>query len=192
MPGQLIERAEILRQFTSEHYTVLVNTLRLYLLKAGFTEAEDAAYELLNEVVVEALRHAERFDCQRQPMAWLLGIAANLIRRRQTDLARRNRREPLIRDLWRDGDQALSDDELFDRLLNDGNISPPSGHDMLSELLELLSPADQEVIKLAIEYDMSGAAVAEALHTTPGAARVRLHRALQHLRTHWQQMQEES
>jgi hypothetical protein len=33
--------------------------------------------ELLNEVVVEALAHADRFQADGQPRAWLLGIAAN-------------------------------------------------------------------------------------------------------------------
>ncbi len=86
------------------------------MVRAGLAGDEDALGELLNSVVVEALAHAQRYDPARPPRAWLLGIAANLVRRRQVEMAQRNRREPLAGDLV-DGSQAgLGEDELFERL----------------------------------------------------------------------------
>jgi DNA-directed RNA polymerase specialized sigma24 family protein len=99
-----------IRQFIAGENAALLRTLRMYVAKAGLASGEAArraAEDLLNEVVVEALEHAERFNPALAPMAWLLGIAANLIRRWQADLARRSRREPLARDL-QDQDDPLS------------------------------------------------------------------------------------
>jgi len=107
-----------LTQFIEEESDMLRRTLRFYILRAGLavgTSADAAADELLNETVVEALQHAGRFRLNDQPKVWLLGIAANLIKRKQVDLAKRNRREPLVRDLYA-AETELSDDELFDRL----------------------------------------------------------------------------
>ena len=73
----------------------LLATLRYYVTRAGLAHSQTAslaAAELLNEVVVEALEHAERFRPDGQPRAWLLGIAANLIKRQQVARAKRNRR----------------------------------------------------------------------------------------------------
>lgn len=74
-----------LRQFIEAEAGVLTRTLGFYLSRAGLTIS---AEELLSEVVVEALKHEERFNPARPPRAWLLGIGANLIRRKQAELAR--------------------------------------------------------------------------------------------------------
>ena len=89
---------DLLRQFIAGESEALLGTLRYYVVRAGLANGRDAASaagELLNEVVVEALEHADRFKPSGQPMAWLLGIAANLIRRKQAERSARNRREPL-------------------------------------------------------------------------------------------------
>ena len=95
-------RADRLRAFIETEAGHLRRTLRLYVLRAGLAQGaavDGAAEDLLHDVVVEALSHAERFRPEGRPEAWLLGIAANLVRRRQSDLARRERREPLAADL---------------------------------------------------------------------------------------------
>src|SRR5215468_4726173 len=99
-------------QFINDQSEVLQGTLRFYVMSAGLAErtnAEQVASELLNEVVVEALQDQQKFDPARSPMAWLLGIAANLIKRKQVTSARRNRREPLMRDLLPSFEGNLSD-----------------------------------------------------------------------------------
>ena len=108
-----------LREYLAMENETLMRTLRVYVARAGLGETQVAisgvAAELLNDVVVEALAHADRFDAARAPGAWLLGIGANLIRRRQVERAKRERREPLVRDMANPG-EAVSDDDLFDRL----------------------------------------------------------------------------
>ena len=169
-----------LRQFIEDEAHVLTRTLGFYLRHAGLSMS---ASELLNEVVAEALEHEDRFNPSRQPRAWLLGIAANLIRREQAELARLDRREPLARDLY-PGDEP-SDDEVFDWLaVFDGaeTLAELEGNETVKALLAGVSADDASVLRLAILSGLDGDALARELGTTPGAARVRLHRALNRLR----------
>ncbi len=169
-----------LRQFIEDESHVLTRTLGFYLNRAGLRVS---ASELLNEVVVEALTHEDRFNPSRQPRAWLLGIAANLIRRKQVEIARLDRREPLARDLY-PGEEP-SDDEVFDWLaVFDGaeTLAELESNEAVKALLAGVSPEDARVLRLAILSGLDGEALARELGTTPGAARVRLHRALNRLR----------
>ena len=181
----------LLRGFIEAETETLQRTLRYYLLRAGLANGQGAALaavELLNEVVVEALEHADRFRTSGQPKAWLLGIAANLIKRKQVERATRNRREPLVRDLYPGVGDALSEDELFDRLA--ALTAAPPGQDLEANegaavILAHVSEGDQRVLRLAVLHNLNGAALAQELGVTPGAARVRLHRALNRLRHAW-------
>ncbi|NWF70160.1 MAG: sigma-70 family RNA polymerase sigma factor [Chloroflexi bacterium] len=173
-----------LRMCIEEQAPTLLRTLRFYLQRAGLPASSAAAIDLLNAVVEQALTHAAYFDPTRPPLAWLLGIAANLIHRQQVDNAKRQRREPLVRDLYPQLQDLLSDDEVFDLLAAVGDNTPQGleAQEAVNGLLALVSPADQEVLQLAILYELDGEALARALGITPGAARVRLHRALHRLR----------
>ncbi|HVU13971.1 MAG TPA: sigma-70 family RNA polymerase sigma factor [Phototrophicaceae bacterium] len=167
-----------LRQFIEDESHALTRTLSFYLSRAGLTVS---ASELLNEVVVEALRHEDRFNPARQPRAWLLGIAANLIRREQSQLAKLNQREPLARDLYPGSEP--SDDEVFEWLSSFAeNASSLENAEAVNVLLDGVSPDDAHVLRLAILNGLDGDALARELGVTPGAARVRLHRALNRLR----------
>ena len=97
-----MKRPSRLRAYIERDAGALIGVLRLYLSRAGITDQplESAANDLLNDVFVEALAHESRFRDDGQPRAWMLGIAANLIRRRQAEQIRRNQREPLARDLF--------------------------------------------------------------------------------------------
>ncbi|MBX3061606.1 MAG: hypothetical protein KF726_01445 [Anaerolineae bacterium] len=112
---------ERLRAFLAAESTPLLHILRSYVVRMGVdgaraadTDVDTAAAELLNEVTVEALTHADRFDPARQPRAWLLGIAANLLRRQRAENGNRQRRELLALDLA--NDEYASDEEVFDQL----------------------------------------------------------------------------
>ena len=176
-----------LENFIKEESVVLHKILRQYVLRGGLVGGGDVntvAYELLNEVIVEAFVHAERLKDDIQPRAWLLGIAANLIKREQANRAKRERREPLIRDLYAQSEEALSEDELFDLLpvTSERSLTELEANDTINSLLFGLTKRDADVLRLAILYDFDGAALAQALNITANAARVRLHRALDRLR----------
>lgn len=182
---------DLLRQFIAGESEALLGTLRYYVVRAGLADGRDAApvaIELLDEVVVQALEHADRFRPSGQPMAWLLGIAANLIRRRQAEHATRDRREPLVRDLCSSTQDAVSEDELFDRVASlaaGGPIADWEADEAASAILAHVSANDRRVLRLAVLHDLNGEALAQELGIKPGAARVRLHRALNRLREAW-------
>lgn len=182
-----------LRQYIATESAELTRTLRFYLLRAGFgghTQTLDSATsELLNEVVVEALTHEERFRSESHPRAWLLGIAANLIKRRQTEFARQQRREPLIRDLYPGMEGVMSDDDLFDLMIGWMDTPPQDAHEqeeLVAALLDTLPPNDSQILRLALLHGLNGDTIARELGISPGAARVRLHRAMQRLRMAYQ------
>jgi RNA polymerase sigma-70 factor (ECF subfamily) len=188
---------DLLRQFIARESEALLKTLRYYVVRAGLAHRGDAvpiASELLNDVVVEALQHADRFRPSGQPMAWLLGIAANLIKRRQAARATRDRREPLVSDLCSGTQYALSEDELFDRIASLAATRPIAdweANEAASAILACVSKNDQRVLRLAILHDLSGEALALELGIKPGAARVRLYRALNRLRKAWPERPED-
>ncbi len=177
-----------LKQYIEREAGSLAATLRFYVLRANVAWDQPldlAALELLNDVTVEALTCAGRFDPDRGPRAWLLGIAANLIRRRQVQYANRERREPLVGDLRPTDPGDTSEEELFDQLAQMGGAGPSQAleaEERLAELLAVLPEADRQIVRLAVLHNMSGEALAHELEITPGAARVRLHRALGRLR----------
>ena len=106
--------------------------------------------------------------------AWLLGIAVNLIRRKQSELGRLNWREPLARDLY-PGDEP-SDDEVFEWLAAFTEVSTMEAlesNQAANALLAGVSPEDAYLLRLAILSGLDGDALARELGVTPGAARVR-------------------
>ncbi len=193
MPSNQPTNRARLRRFIAAESATLHATLRLYVSRAGVSGEQEVvriADELLNEVTVEALEHAERFDPARSPMAWLLGIAANLIKRRQTAIFRRDQREPLIRDLLPNAADAMSDAELFDRFASFTVSDPAQAYEdeeRVAALLSGVSESDRRVLRLAIVHGLNGETLARELGITPGAARVRLHRALNRLRAAYQE-----
>ena len=110
------------------------------------------AIEVLQEVVLEALDHADRFNPSGQPMAWLLGIAINVIKRKKAELARRSQRELSIGDLSLMQEEHLSESELFDQLTADSSAGPDqeiAANEQAELLLSLVSPEDQQILMLA-------------------------------------------
>lgn len=182
MPGGNRARLDA---FVEAEGQALLNTLRYYVLRAGIAwgaAVEPAATELLNEVLVEAYAHDDRLTPMVRP--WLLGIAANLIKRKQADISKRSRREPLVRDLYLHMEDTLSDDELFDLLPAVGGQTTDDleVNEQINQLLMGVTKSDADLLRLAILHDLDGEALAKALGITTGAARVRLHRALNRLR----------
>jgi RNA polymerase sigma factor (sigma-70 family) len=185
------ENRRRLQQFIETEGHSLRQTLRYYVLRAGLASgsaANLAADDLLNEVMVEAFKFPERLKPDVQPRAWLLGIAANLIKRQQVERAKRERREPLLRDLYPHMEDSLSDEELFDQLpiMGETSLAELEENEQISMILSGLSEGDAGLLRLAILHDMNGESLAKALGVTANAARVRLHRALHRLRDNHQ------
>jgi RNA polymerase sigma factor (sigma-70 family) len=181
--------------FITENVASLLGILRSYVQRMGLARGEEVspmAVEVLQEVVIEALDHADRFNPTGQPMAWLLGIAINVIKRKKVEFAKRSQRELSIGEFSLAQEEHLSEDELFDQLTADSSAGPDqeiAANEQAELLLSLVSPEDQQILLLAFLYGFERDALAEKLGISPGATRVRLHRALKRLRLAWSEQQ---
>ena len=178
-------------EFLSVNTAPLLGTLRSYVQRMGLARGEEVpavALEVLQEVAIEALDHADRFNPTGQPMAWLLGIATNVIKRKKAEFAKRSRREMPIAHLSIAQEEPLSEDELFDQIAAHTLAGPEQdieANEQALAMLSLVSAEDQHILRLAFLYDFDREALAEKLGITSVAARVRLHRALSRLRAAW-------
>ena len=169
----------------------LLGIIRSYVMRMGLASGEDVAtvaLEVLQQVVLEALDHAERFDSTGQPMAWLLGIAINIIKRNKAERIKSSQRELSMSDLSPIQEEDLSESELFDQLVahSDAGLDQEiAANEQAGLLLSLVSPEDQHILMLAFLEGYEREALAQKLGITPGATRVRLHRALKRLRLAW-------
>lgn len=197
--------------FLQENTGELLDTIRFYALRLGVDPGANpamVAQEVLQEVAVEALTHADRFTPDRQPMAWLLGIALNMLRRRRVAHARQWRREVPLSRLSPGVDEHAPDapDASDERMALDRLAAPAqsggygAGDEAVwasvperlvesaegaRELLALVAPDDQRVLRLALLDGLSSEELARHLDVTTGAARMRLSRALGRLRAAW-------
>jgi RNA polymerase sigma factor (sigma-70 family) len=152
----------------------------------------DVALDVFQEVAVEALDHMDRFRLDGQPMAWLLGIAVNVIKRKKVAMAKQYQREVPFGRLALMLQEPCSEDELVD-LIAPFTLADPDqdveANEQASLILSLVSREDQQVLRLAILHDFEREVLARELGITPVAARVRLHRALSRLRLAWNELQ---
>ena len=175
----------------TDNVASLLGILRSYVKRMGLASGEEvpaAAVEVLQEVVLEALDHADRFNPTGQPMAWLLGIAINVIKRKKAELVKRSQRELSMSDLSLKQEEGLSESELFDQLMANSSAGPEqeiAANEQAELLLSLVSPEDQHVLMLAFLQGFEREALAQKLGISTGATRVRLHRALKRLRLAW-------
>jgi RNA polymerase sigma-70 factor (ECF subfamily) len=186
MARQADSRA-VLAAFIEQESMDLFVILRSYVTRMGLAPhytVEQITQELMNQVVVEALQSADHFDPSRRPMPWLLGIGINLIRVQLRSPA--YNREIPARDLFPTTQADLSDDELFEcfgALVEASPAGEVEQDSWIADLLVQLPTDDRDIVRLAILNDLDSTALACELGITPGAARVRLHRAVKRLRS---------
>lgn len=182
-----------LSAFLTDNTAPLLGTIRSYVQRMGLAQGEAVAavaLEVLQEVAVEALAHSARFRPDSQPMAWLLGISVNVIRRKKVEAAKRYQRELSFGRLTQAYPEILSESEFFEQfalLTQTGPEQEFEANEQANTILSLVSPEDQRILRLAFLRDFERESLARELGITPVAARVRLHRALARLRAAWQQ-----
>jgi len=172
-----------LKQFIEAEKGRLLPILCLYVVRAELAAIERSANamaaELFDELAAEALKHADEFAPSGQPFAWLLGMASRLVDLKQKELGKD------IEPGKAPGQQAgLSEGEVFDQLpqLISSKAAEGNQDEQLRGLLNRVPLEDQRVLKLAVRHDLNGEVLAHELGMPSGAARVRLHRALDRLR----------
>lgn len=186
-----------LRDFLQQNSASLLGTLRTYVSRMGFAQGsqmQEMALEVLQETIAEVLAHAERFDWQAPLMPLLLGIAANILKRRKVEQAKRFQREELLSNVALRYPNLPDEDAVLDLLVPPVLIGPAQiveANEQVATLFALISPEDQRVLRLAVLEGHQHTTLAQELGTTPGTARMRLHRALKRLRVAWQTLQEQ-
>ncbi len=181
---------ERLRQFLQENIPLLLGIVRSYVVRMELARGEsvqNVAADILQDAAFEALSHADRFDPTASPKAWFLGIVANIIKRRKVEGARRHKREISLNELSTRA-EIVDEYDFFDLVVAHSCPGPEQAlesDEQVTEMLSLVSADDQLVLRLALLHDLNMRSLAQRLDISPGAARVRLHRALHRLRAAW-------
>jgi RNA polymerase sigma-70 factor (ECF subfamily) len=154
------------------HALYVRHVARIHAQHLRQTRDPDAAHDLTAETFAQAWIVRERFrdEAGGSALPWLLGIARNVL----LMSVRRGRIERL----------ACERLGLRERLDEPPAAVEPDASwlDGLDELLAELPDGQREALRLRVLEDRDYAGVAEALGTSPQAARVRVHRALRILR----------
>jgi RNA polymerase sigma factor (sigma-70 family) len=149
-------------------------------------EVLDLAAEVLHEAVREALTQASRFDWSRSATAWIRGIAARLLlsRRRADARARRCVTATVL------GEEAW--ESALQRLCTGPADPVIAGRLDLEQALGRISADERRALEARYYQGLDGNDLARALGVpSAGAARVRVCRALQALRSQLLLAQEE-
>lgn len=147
---------------------------KLFTFLARWTGDEHAAEDLVHEVFLRLLRSGLRYDGRGPFITWLFRVARNLA----TDRYRRLQGEagPIS------AAEAISDD------LNPlEQLERSEQQRQLDLALAALPAPHREVLLLRTMLSLSHSALASELECSEGAARVRLHRAVDALRRIWYQ-----
>jgi RNA polymerase sigma factor (sigma-70 family) len=182
--------AERIRAAIDEHHESLLRSVAVLVAKTErrlrWPEVLEMASEILHEAVQEALKHAHDFDPNRSATAWVRGIAARLLlsRRRAEARARRCIPATVL------GEEAWA--AALGRLSAGPTDAAVAGRLDLEQALGCISPEERRAIECRYYHGLDGEALAKALGvSTSGAARVRVCRALQALRTQFPAAEEE-
>ncbi|HKI19790.1 MAG TPA: sigma-70 family RNA polymerase sigma factor [Isosphaeraceae bacterium] len=179
-----------IRAAIEEEHEALLRSIALHVAKTGrelrWPAVMDIASEVFHEAVQEALKHADHFDPTRSAAAWVRGIAARLLLTRRRAEAR----------AWRCIPAAVLGEEAWAAALGQLCTEPTDlavdGRLDLERALARISPDARRAIEFRYYQALDGEELAAALGvSTPGAARVRVCRALQALRTHLSAVEEE-
>jgi RNA polymerase sigma factor (sigma-70 family) len=191
-----------LTQVIEKMHDKLLTGIRILIWKMGMAvskqEADDLAYEILSETVTTAFRIADRYELGKSAHAWLMSIATNKIKEMRTKEYRRSKRMGVANETFQSvqrhlehslsgnvQSEQITEDEMIDFLVARNVDTNPICHKIhlsFDELVSLVSPDDQLILKLAFVDNLKGKDLAAFLQTSIGAANVRLSRAINRIR----------
>ena len=182
-PATLTGAARI-RAAIAEEHEALLRSIAVLVTKMDrrlpWPEVMDTAAEILHEAVQQSLQHAVAFDTSQSATAWIRGIAARLLMSRRRALARGRRcvsATALGAATWA---------AALEQLCAGPADAAVAGRLDLEAALACISPEERHAIECRYYRGLDGTKLARALGVaTAGAARVRVCRALQALRTHF-------
>lgn len=190
------EHHSALRHLLQEQSSFFLGVISSYVVRMGLARGEavdSLALQVWQETAIEALAHVERFARASQPRAWILAVAANVLKRKRYEMARQVRHELLAGGLMNSAED-MQESAFFDQIASltvPGPEQEIEAQEQVREMLALVSAEDRHVLSLALLHDLDGQMLAQTLGVTPSTARSRLHRALTRLRTAWAQHEQQ-
>lgn len=144
----------------------------VYRYLRGCGASPEDAEDLTQEVFVRAMARAPSYRGRGSLEGWLIRSARSRVIDRSREEIARSRRERE----WLES--------------REESAAPHwKATDLLSRMMKALAPEDREVIVLAKFLGFTAPRMGEVLEVSPGAARVRLHRALGRLAERYEQME---
>lgn len=160
----------------------------------GIVRDEDAASDLLQEVLLRVWTHAHQWD-ERGPLkAWLFRIATNLALNHLRSV-RRRRERPL--EIAPDPDDEDEESLIPSWMIDASAICPEEAvvqaerRRLIWGLVDQLPEEKREVLRLIHEEDMNVREVSEALGVPEGTVKSRLHYAKERLAHEWKNVESE-
>lgn len=138
--------------------------------------------DALQEVIRRALDRADAFDANRSAHAWLLGIATKVLQEQRRRM--RQERQHIIGSIelaLESAPDANSPRAVSSLIVKRVHELAQQQDQNLMEILDLVSPADREILTYRYVAQLDGREIAAKLGISEGAARVRLSRALHKL-----------
>ena len=171
------------REAKAYEFVVREYSGRLLAVIRNIVRNEDDAKECLQEAFLQTFRAIERFEGRARLSSWMHRIAVNaaLMRLR----SRKRKAEAAIDDLLPqfDGSDHRIDPAWQPQTTDGPDLEAAERKDRIHEAIAQLPENYRNVILLRDIQEMSTDEAAEALGITPGAVKVRLHRARAALKT---------
>ena len=168
----LVARA---RQGDSDAFSALLERHRTVALRVGYTIAGGEAEDAVQEAMVKAFRHLERFRAGSAFRPWFLAIVANEARNRRRAKGRQDAVELRLRA------RADSGSPAWERSAEDGALAREQRSRLLGAVAGLCD-RDREIVALRFFAGLTEAETALALACPVGTVKSRLSRAIDRLR----------
>jgi len=136
------------------------------------TQRQAEVEVILQEAVMRAWKHRDRFDVSKDVVKWINGFIINVAR----ELAKKRCHDPTSPPQEGPGLESLAVDPS--RSVEDAVLDTQ----FASDLLERLPPTDRDIVRMKYWEDLTCAEIGQRIGMQENAVRVRLHRAIQKLK----------
>lgn len=160
----------------------------------GIVRDEDAASDLVQEVLLRLWTHADQWDGRGPLKTWLFRIATNLALNHLRSV-RRRRERPF--EITPDPDDENEENSAPGWMIDASALCPEEAavlaerQRLIRSLVDQLPEEKREVLRLIHEADMDIREVSEALGVPEGTVKSRLHYAKKRLAHEWKNVESE-
>jgi RNA polymerase sigma factor (sigma-70 family) len=161
------------REGDTDAFCTLLERHRVVALRVGYTIAGDEAEDAVQEAMVKAFRHLDRFHVGAAFRPWFLAIVANEARNRRRSSGRQDAVSIRLR--------ARAGREAWERSAEDGALAREQRERLLAAVAAL-SDRDREIVALRYFAGLTEAETGLALDCPVGTVKSRLSRAIDRLR----------